>query len=67
LFEEVKERTFQASVGRFIELEDMFYIWNDSMRCAKLPVPPSLAIAKRKTLLLVFPFQNLILRHLGNG
>jgi hypothetical protein len=50
LFEEVEERTFRASVGRFTELEDMFYIWINSMRCAKLPVPPSLAIAKAKNI-----------------
>jgi hypothetical protein len=50
LFEEAKERTFRASVGRFTELEDMLYIWIDSMRCAKLPVPPSLAIAKAKSI-----------------
>jgi hypothetical protein len=28
----------------------MLYIWIDSMRCAKLPVPPSLAIAKTKNI-----------------
>jgi hypothetical protein len=50
LFEEVKERTFRAFVGRFTELEDMFYIWIDSMRCAKLHVLPSLAIAKAKSI-----------------
>jgi hypothetical protein len=50
LSEEVKERTFRASVGQFTELEDMFYIWIDSMRCAKLHVPPSLAIAKAKSI-----------------
>jgi hypothetical protein len=48
LFEEVKERTFRASIGRFTELEDMLYIWIDSMCRAKLPIPPSLAIAKAK-------------------
>jgi hypothetical protein len=46
LSEEAKDRTFQAFVGWFTELEDMFYIWIDSMRPAKLPVPPSLAITK---------------------
>jgi hypothetical protein len=46
LSEEVKERT----VGRFLELEDMFYIWIDSMRRAKLHVSPSLAIAKAKSI-----------------
>jgi hypothetical protein len=50
LSEETKERTFRASIGRFIELEDMLYIWIDSMRRAKLPVPPSLAIAKAKSI-----------------
>ncbi len=48
LSEEAKERTFRASVGQFTELVDMLYIWIDSMRCAKLPIPPSLAIAKAK-------------------
>jgi hypothetical protein len=33
LYEEAKERTFQASVGRFTELEDMLYIWIDSILC----------------------------------
>ncbi len=50
LFEEAKERTFRASVGRFTELEDMLYIWIDSMRRAKLLVSPSLAIAKVKSI-----------------
>ncbi len=50
LSEEAKERTFRASVGQFIELEDMLYIWIDNMRHAKLPVPPSLAIAKVKNI-----------------
>ncbi len=40
LSEEAKERTFRAFVGRFTELE-VFYIWIDSMRRAKLPIPPS--------------------------
>jgi hypothetical protein len=50
LYEEVKERTFRASVGRFTKLEDMLYIWIDSMRRAKLPIPSSLAIAKTKSI-----------------
>jgi hypothetical protein len=50
LNEEVKERTFQASIGRFTELEDMLYIWINSMYCAKLLVPSSLAIAKAKSI-----------------
>ncbi len=50
LYEEAKERTFRVSVGRFTELENMLYIWIDSMRCAKLPVSPSLAIAKAKSI-----------------
>ncbi len=48
LFKKAKERKFQASVGQFTELEDMLYIWINNMRHAKLPVPPSLAIAKAK-------------------
>jgi hypothetical protein len=50
LYEEAKERTFQASVGQFTELEDMLYIWIDSMRRAKLLVRSSLAIAKAKSI-----------------
>jgi hypothetical protein len=46
--DEAKEKTFRSSVGRFTELEDMLYIWIDSMRHANLPVPPSFAIAKAK-------------------
>jgi len=50
LSEEAKQKTFRASVGRFTELEDMLYIWIDSMGRAKLLVPPSLAIAKVKSI-----------------
>jgi hypothetical protein len=50
LYEEVKERTFRAFVGQFTKLKDMLYIWIDSMRRAKLPVPSSLAIAKAKNI-----------------
>jgi transposase len=49
---EAKEKTFRSSIGRFTELEDMLYIWIDSMRRANLPVPPSLAIAKAKSIAL---------------
>jgi hypothetical protein len=52
LFDEVKEKTFRSSIGRFTELEDMLYIWIDSMRRANLPVPPSFAIAKAKSIAL---------------
>jgi hypothetical protein len=50
LSKEVKERTFRTFIGRFTELEDMLYIWIDSMRRAKLLVPPSLTIAKAKSI-----------------
>jgi hypothetical protein len=50
MFDEAKEKTFRSSVGRFTELEDMLYIWIDSMRRANLLVPPSLAIAKVKSI-----------------
>jgi len=50
LSEEAKEKTFRTSVGRFTKLENMLYIWIDSMRRAKLHVPPSLAIAKVKSI-----------------
>jgi hypothetical protein len=56
LYEEAKERTFRAFVGQFTVLEDMLYIWIDSMCRAKLPVLSSLAIAK--ALLPVFTFWN---------
>jgi hypothetical protein len=49
LSEEAKERTFRASIGRFTELEDILYIWIDSMHLAKLLVSPSFAIAKSIT------------------
>jgi hypothetical protein len=48
--DEVKEKTFQSSVGHFTELEDMLYIWIDSMHRAYLPILPSLAIAKAKSI-----------------
>lgn len=48
--DEVKEKTFRSSVGRFTELEDMLYIWIESMRRANLPVAPSLAISKAKSI-----------------
>lgn len=48
LSEETRQITFRALVGRFSELEDKLYISIDSMRRAKLRVPPSLAIAKAK-------------------
>jgi len=47
---EAKEKTFRSSVGHFTKLEDMFYIWIDSMCCANLPVLPSLTIAKVKSI-----------------
>jgi len=50
--DEVKEKTFRSSIGRFTQLEDMLYIWIDNMRRANLLVPPSLAIAKAKNIAL---------------
>ena len=46
--DDVKWKTFRASVGRYTKLEDRLYLWIDGMRQANLPVPPSLAIAKAK-------------------
>ena len=46
--EEAKKKKFRASVGWLTELEDKLYFWIDSMRCASLPVPPTLAILKAK-------------------
>ena len=43
-----KRKTLRASIDRFSELEDILYVWIDSMRRAKLPVPPSLVIVKAK-------------------
>jgi hypothetical protein len=48
--DEAKEKIFRSFVGRFTELEDMLYIWIDSICRANLPVPPSLAIAKAKSI-----------------
>jgi hypothetical protein len=48
--DEAKKKTFRSSVGHFTKLEDMLYIWIDSMRCANLPILPSLAIAKAKSI-----------------
>jgi hypothetical protein len=48
--DEAKKKTFRSSIGRFTELEDMLYIWIDSMCCANLLVSPSLAIAKVKSI-----------------
>ena len=42
---EGKRKTLRASNGRFSELEDILYVWIDSMRRAKLP---SLVIVKAK-------------------
>jgi hypothetical protein len=59
LSEEAKQKTFRTSVGRFIKLEDMLYIWIDSMRHAKLPVSPSLAILKAKSIASTLSISNL--------
>jgi hypothetical protein len=50
--DEAKKKTFRSFIGRFTELEYMLYIWIDNMRRANLPVPPSLAIAKAKSIAL---------------
>jgi hypothetical protein len=49
---EAKKKTFRSSVGRFTKFENMFYIWIDSMCRANLPILPSLAIAKAKSITL---------------
>ena len=46
--EDFKAQTFRVCVGRFSELENLLYLWIDSMRRANMPVPPSLAILKAK-------------------
>ena len=49
LMSEVTRSTmYQASAGRFTEVEDILYRWIDSMRGANLCVPPSLVISKEK-------------------
>jgi hypothetical protein len=50
MFDEAKEKTFQSSIGRFTKLEDMLYIWIDSMCRANLPISPSLTITKAKSI-----------------
>ena len=40
LTQEARQNIFRASGGRFTEIEDMLYIWIDSMRRAKLSVSP---------------------------
>jgi len=50
--DEAKEKTFRSSVGRFTEFENMLSIWIDNMRRANLPILPSLAIAKAKSIAL---------------
>jgi hypothetical protein len=50
MFDEAKEKTFRSSVGCFIELEDMLYIWIDNTCRANLLVSPSLTIAKAKNI-----------------
>jgi hypothetical protein len=48
--EETKRQTFRAAVGKFTELEDMLYVWIERRNRAHLPVKPSLAIAKAKSI-----------------
>jgi hypothetical protein len=48
--DEAKEKTFRSSIGRFTKLEDMLYIWIDSMHHANLPISPSLATTKAKSI-----------------
>jgi hypothetical protein len=50
MFDEPKKKIFSSSVGHFTELEDMLYIWIDSMCRAYLHVLPSLVIAKAKNI-----------------
>jgi len=47
---EAKEKTFWSFVGHFTELKDMLYNWIDNMCLANLPISPSLAIAKAKSI-----------------
>ena len=46
--EEGKRKTLRASIGRFSELEDIHYVWIDSMQRAKLPRPSLIGHCKSK-------------------
>jgi hypothetical protein len=65
--DEAKEKIFRSSVGRFTELEDMLYIWIDNMRHANLLVPPSLAIAKAKSIASSLSISETNFKASGNG
>jgi Tc5 transposase DNA-binding domain len=43
-----RKNSFRSTVGRFQPVEDALYEWLESMRRAKLAIPPSLTIAKAK-------------------
>ena len=68
--EEAKKKTFRGSMGRFTEIEDMLFLWIDSMCQANLPVSPFLAILKAKKiaeeLLISFDFF-MTSKHYGSG
>lgn len=44
--EQIREETFRFSKGKFTQIEEKLYDWINSMRLAKLAVPPSLAKEK---------------------
>jgi hypothetical protein len=67
MFDEAKKKTFWSSVGHFTELEDMLYIWINSMCRANLRIPPSLAIAKVKSIASSLSIPKIASRHPGNG
>jgi hypothetical protein len=68
MFDEVKEKTFRSFVGRFTELiEDMFYIWIESM-CVPIFLFRHLSPSpKEKALHRVYRLWKRTSRHLGNG
>jgi Tc5 transposase DNA-binding domain len=45
-----EETSFWSTVGQFQPIEDALYEWLDSMRRAKLTVPPSRTIAKARVI-----------------
>ena len=52
LMSEITRSTmYQASAGRFTEVDNILYRWIDCMRCANLCVSPSLVISRAKKLL----------------
>ena len=68
LMSEVSRSTmYQASDGRFTDVEDILYSWIDSTRRANLCISPSFMISEAKKLPKGFQSKEMILRHHGSG